>query len=230
MSLKRRGSTCMANREMSRLLWGWVVVLALALSGFAVNAHSQSQSPEVAIKEPVASQSESRALLSVKRICVAKLTGDEKFGEQVQAILISSLYTTKRFMVTENCDGADATLKGTATTNREEVSRVESEGIGFGKHVAGASGSWNSSGGSVSAGGAGVAGSTGETLASSTTKDVVNLAVRLVDRDGLVIWATTQESTGNKIKGPAADLADRAVKQLLRDLEKLEPKPPANAD
>lgn len=163
--------------------------------------------------------------MAVRRVCVATLSGDEKFSRQVQDMLISSLVATRRFRITENCDKADATLKGTATENREVVSRYEDEGIGFGKSAGGVHGSWNRSGGSVSGGAAGVAGQAGETLASSSVKNSTNLAVRLVNKDGDVIWATTQESTGSKMKGPAADLADRAVKQLIRDLEKAEAPP-----
>ena len=168
------------------------------------------------------------ALMAVKRVCVATLTGDEKFAQQVQEMLISSLFAAKRFRVTENCAKADATLKGTATENKEVASRYEDEGIGFGESAGGVRGSWNQSGGSVSGGAAGVAGLASETLASSSVKNSTNLAVRLVNTDGEVIWATTQESTGSKMKGPAADLADRAVKQLVRDLDKAVAPPSLN--
>jgi hypothetical protein len=40
--------------------------------------------------------------------------------------------------------------------------------------------------------------------------------------DADLIWATTQESLGAKFKGASADVADKIVKQLLHDLEKLE--------
>ena len=45
-------------------------------------------------------------------------------------------------------------------------------------------------------------------------------AVRLVNKDGDVIWATTQESLGAKFRGASADVADRIMKQLLADIEK----------
>lgn len=72
-------------------------------------------------------------------------------------------------------------------------------------------------------GSAGVAGLASETLACSSEKTNAALALRLVTKDGDVVWATTEESTGNRIKGPAADLADRAVKHLIRDIEKALP-------
>jgi hypothetical protein len=45
--------------------------------------------------------------------------------------------------------------------------------------------------------------------------------VRLVDREGDVLWATTQESKGAKYKGSSADVADKVVKELLRDVAKV---------
>ena len=44
--------------------------------------------------------------------------------------------------------------------------------------------------------------------------------MRLVSKDGEVIWATTQESTGAKFRGASADVAEKIVKQLLADTEK----------
>ena len=38
---------------------------------------------------------------------------------------------------------------------------------------------------------------------------------------GDVLWSTTQESKGAKYKGANADAADKVVKQLLRDLDKV---------
>jgi hypothetical protein len=35
-----------------------------------------------------------------------------------------------------------------------------------------------------------------------------------------VVWSTTQESKGAKYKSAGADVADKIVKQLLRDIEK----------
>jgi hypothetical protein len=45
--------------------------------------------------------------------------------------------------------------------------------------------------------------------------------VRLVDPNGDVIWTSTQESKGAKYKGSSADAADKCVKQLLRDINRL---------
>src|SRR5262249_54444115 len=44
--------------------------------------------------------------------------------------------------------------------------------------------------------------------------------VRLVNRDGDVIWSTTQESLGAKFRGSSADVADKITKRLVEEYEK----------
>ena len=61
-----------------------------------------------------------------------------------------------------------------------------------------------------------------DSVASTETLHEARVAVRLVGTDGDVIWTTTQESKGAKYKGASADVADKCVKQLLHDVEKLE--------
>jgi len=45
--------------------------------------------------------------------------------------------------------------------------------------------------------------------------------VRLVNKDGDVIWSTTQESNGAKFRGASADVADKITRQLVSDCEKV---------
>jgi hypothetical protein len=45
--------------------------------------------------------------------------------------------------------------------------------------------------------------------------------VRLVNKDGDVMWSTTQESNGAKFRGASADVADKITKQLASDMERL---------
>jgi hypothetical protein len=46
-------------------------------------------------------------------------------------------------------------------------------------------------------------------------------SVRLVNKEGDVVWSTTQESTGAKFRGATADVADKITRQLLGDVERL---------
>jgi len=63
---------------------------------------------------------------------------------------------------------------------------------------------------------------TSDSSLNTETINEARVAIRLVDADGDVIWTSTQESKGAKYKGSSADAADKCVKQLLRDVEKLE--------
>ena len=49
--------------------------------------------------------------------------------------------------------------------------------------------------------------------------------MRLVNKDGDVIWSTTQESNGGKFKGASADVAEKITKQLVADVDQLRGKP-----
>ena len=45
-------------------------------------------------------------------------------------------------------------------------------------------------------------------------------AVRLVNKDGDVIWSTTQESLGAKFRGASADVAEKITTRLKEDFDK----------
>jgi hypothetical protein len=45
-------------------------------------------------------------------------------------------------------------------------------------------------------------------------------AVRLVNKDGDVIWSTTQESLGAKFRGASADVAQKITAKLKEDFER----------
>jgi hypothetical protein len=56
-----------------------------------------------------------------------------------------------------------------------------------------------------------------------TVVNDARIAVRLVSVDGDDLWSTPRESKGAKYKGASADAADEVVKQIIHDLEKLQP-------
>lgn len=178
------------------------------------------------------SDSDPMALAKVKRIYVDSF-GEDVISKELQAMIVSSLVATKRFKVTENRERADAILKGTAL----EKTSQELHAYGEATSVGAASGSSQGSvAGSVSNGTGSLSGSssggfiaqhmgTSDSSVNTETIDEARLAVRLVNPDGDVIWTSTQESKGAKYKGASADVADRCVKQLLRDIQKLESPP-----
>lgn len=151
------------------------------------------------------SDSDATALLRVKRIYVDTF-GDDVVSKELQSMVVSSLVATSRFKVTENRDKADAILKGVASENTSQELHAYGEGTSVG--------SGNGNRGSH----AGISDSSLNTETVSSAR----LAVRLVSPSGDVIWTSAQESKGAKYKGSGADVADRCVKQLVRDVTKLE--------
>jgi curli biogenesis system outer membrane secretion channel CsgG len=217
-------------------------VLLFASVAFSQDSAAPAQNPasppnpsapamNVANKMPSASDivDVDAELLRVKRIFVESF-GDDATSRQIQAMVVSSLTESKKFIVTENKEKADAILKGSSLekTSQELHSSSESTAAGgaAGGHSGSVSGSFINGSGSVS--GTSHGGFVSRAMAiedSSTSTETINdvrIAVRLVDTNGDVIWATTQESKGAKYKGSSADVADKVVKQLLRDREKLQ--------
>jgi hypothetical protein len=118
----------------------------------------------------------------------------------MQAFLIDSLTASKRFIITENKEQADAVIKGVGTEQTSQELHSTSEGTAVG-------GRHN---------GAGISDSSTATQTITQAK----LAVRIVSSDGDVLWSAEKESSGGKYKGASATVADDAVKQLLRDIER----------
>ncbi len=144
-------------------------------------------------------------------------------------MVINSLSESKRFIVTENKDKADAVLKGTGLEKTAQEFHAIAEGTAVATAAGGEHGQVN---GQVSNGTGSISGSSNggfssknlaasDSQASTETVSDARLAVRLVATDGDVIWTTTKESKGAKYKGASADVADQIVKQLLWDLDKL---------
>jgi curli biogenesis system outer membrane secretion channel CsgG len=211
------------------------MLAALLMTGLLLQASPSTQEtkPAPAVQATPTpnrdADSDPAALLKVKRIFVDSF-GDDPISKELQSMIVSALVATKRFMVTENRDRADAILKGVALekTSQELHAYGESTAVG-----AASGGSHGEVSGTVVNGTGTVSGSSSGGFAarhmgtsdSSVNTETINearVAVRLVNPDGDVIWTSTQESKGAKYKGASADVADRCVKQLLKDIEKLE--------
>jgi len=187
-------------------------------------ATSTPTTKTASVAAPTSADSDPTALLKVKRIYVDSF-GDDTVSRELQSMIVSGLVATKRFKVTENRDRADAVLKGVAL----ERTSQELHAYGESTAVGGASGGSHSE---ISGAGGVISGSsnggfiarhmgTSDSSVNTETINEARIAVRLVDPDGDVIWTTTQESKGAKYKGASADVADKCVKQLLRDQDKL---------
>src|SRR5262249_38352623 len=150
-------------------------------------------------------------LLSAKRIFVEHF-GDDRINKTLEAMVIDALTASKRFTITENKERADLVLKGSSLekTTQEAHAVADSTVVAgaAGGHSASVSGVSGPAGGSVSGSSSGgfVARHLGisDSQASVETVNDARMAVRLVSRDGDVVWSTTQESKGAKYKGAMA--------------------------
>jgi hypothetical protein len=159
-------------------------------------------------------ESELRQLITLKRVFVDRLTGGET-AAQMRDIIIASLESAKLFIVTENQEKADATLRGAAEDLVFTESHSSSEGVNTHLNVAVPRSSYNGR-----AGGAGVGFGENESDHSIERRHEAIASVRLVNKDGDVIWSTTQESLGAKYHGASADVADKITGKLKDDFER----------
>jgi hypothetical protein len=155
-----------------------------------------------------------RQLMGVRRIYVDKLTGVN--AEQIRDLLMSSLQGSRLFIVTENSERADATLRGTAEDHIFTESFSSSDGIDARVNSRTSSGSGKTYQGDTS----GISVGDRESRHTTERKHEAVASLRLVNKDGDVIWSTTQESRGAKFRGAAADVADKVSKQLTLDFER----------
>jgi len=192
-------------------------VLLTALLIVSSAASAQEKPKESPPAEPAANP----RLLQVKRVCVQNF-GDDALGAQAREMVIARLFESKRFSLTENCAKAEFVLKGAVTERNDRAFRQESEGVGFGVSGVASDSSGSGAGRTGTSASASARGDARETLASSENKQHAVVTMRLVDKDGEILWAASLESAGGKTKGAIGDAAERAARKLLRDLERAE--------
>jgi hypothetical protein len=166
--------------------------------------------------EPEASE----ALLTVRRIHVERLNGTD--SAQIRDMIITALQASRLFVLTENPERADAILRGSA----EDL--IYTDTFQSSDSIDGRAGVGSNGTGSGRRGGVNLSVGQHETTRIAERKHEATASVRLVSRDGDVIWSTTQESLGAKFRGSSADVADKVARQLVADYErarKSAPKP-----
>ncbi len=156
-------------------------------------------------------------LRQIKRLYIDRFGGGES-AAQLRDMVIAALSRAKLFVVTENPDKADAVLRGSAEdlvftdvfqTSDGVTART---GVSLGR---GSSAARNRESFGVQAG----IGDQ-ESTRIQERKHEASAAVRIVNRDGDVIWSTTQESQGGKFRSASADVADKITRALQADWEK----------
>uniref|UniRef100_Q01R32 Uncharacterized protein n=1 Tax=Solibacter usitatus (strain Ellin6076) TaxID=234267 RepID=Q01R32_SOLUE len=184
--------------------WAWVL-LAAGISAVAADKPPSS----LAIEENSLKQ-----LLEIHRVYVDRLTGGET-AAQMRDILLSSLESSKLFILTENQERADAILKGAAEDMVFTEVHSSSDSVNARANLG--NGRSTKTSGSYSAG---VGFGESESDHSAERRHEAIAAVRLVNKDGDVIWATTQESLGAKFRGASTDVADKITAKLKEDFER----------
>lgn len=192
---------------MNRRLWSQIC-LAACLGAAAIAAAAGEAPTPAAVEEAGL-----RQLLTVRRVYVDHLTGGEP-AAQMREILISSMDGTKLFILTENQERADAILRGgaedlvfTEVHNSSDSINARAN-LGIGKSTSTSRGQ-NA--------GFGVGESDSEHSAERRHEAIAS--VRLVNKEGDVIWSTTQESLGAKFHGASADVAAKITAKLKEDFE-----------
>ncbi len=138
-------------------------------------------------------QEQLRQLLGLRRVYVDRLGGSSNTGP-LRDMILSALHRARLFVVTEDESHADAYLRGAAEDLIFTEVRSVREGV------------------QVRAGSVGI-GDTDDRYSRERKHEAV-AAIRLVARNGDVLWSTTQESLGAKYKGSSADVADKVVRDL----------------
>ncbi len=170
----------------------------------------------------IAEESADAELLKVRRIFVEQLSGGES-AAPMRDLLISALQATKLFRLTETPERADTVLKGTGGDDTFEDTYQSSESLNanvtaphFSSTSSRSGAGYNSSNNSLP----GVSVGQSDSTRVAERKHEAMAAVRLVNKEGDIVWSTTKESNGGKFRGAATDVAEKIVKQLVEDLQK----------
>jgi hypothetical protein len=158
-----------------------------------------------------------QALSKVRRIYIAVLTGGDA-ALQIRDLLMSSLSKSKQFIITEEEDKADAVLKGAGDDDVFTDTHQTSDGLNAHSQIAsGSSEGLRNYANSSSNHSGGLSLGENESSRSEERKHEAIATVRLVAKDGDVIWSATAESLGGKFLGASADVADKIAKRLVTD-------------
>ena len=173
-----------------------------------------------AASAPLAPEQEALVeLAKVRRIYVDILTGGES-ALRIRDLLMSRIQATKLFIVTENEEKADAVLKGAGSDKAFVDVFQTSDNINVHSQVSVPNLRSNDTSASrrysdrISTS---IAGGESESQKIEERKHEAIATVRLVNKDGDVIWSATEESLGAKFMGASVDVVDRITKKLAAD-------------
>ena len=181
----------------------WICMLA----ALALAQSPAAEDPAAAIEDQSL-----RELMKVRRVYVDRLGGGET-AAQMRDMIMSSLQNARLFVLTENQEKADAILRGSGEDLVFTESYSSSDNLNARASFGTSKTTRQREYGSVGMG-------ESESNHSTERRHEAVASVRLVNKDGDVIWSTTQESTGAKFRGASADVADKITKTLREDFER----------
>ncbi len=157
------------------------------------------------------------SLLTIRRIHVERLGGGDT-ANHLRDMLIASLQRSGLYKLTENPENADAILRGSAEDLVFTDVSQTNDGLSARDQIGVGSSSTRSGSGRFTAS---ASISDRDSSRSSHRRHESAASVRLVNKNGDVIWSTTQESLGAKFRGASADVADKITRQLQQDYHRL---------
>ena len=168
----------------------------------------------LAAMEPVHSD-----FTGVKRIYVESLGGTPA-AMMLRDMIVSSIASCGLFTVTETADRADAVLRGSASDQLFTDEHRSTDSITAGVRLSNSESFSVKNSRSSESQSSGLNIGQNESMTSSERRHEASASVRLVNRDGDVIWSTTQESLGAKFKSSSADVAEKIYRKLMDDYRK----------
>ena len=170
----------------------------------------------ILLYQPPGQRGPSAEFAGIKRVYVAELTGGAP-AAQMRELLIASLQKSGLFVLTENEERADAVLRGAADEDVFNETHSIDDSISVRANASRGRGSTRT-GRDTDSSGLSVSEKESSRIQERMREAVAT--VRLVLKNGDVIWSTTQESSGAKFRGASADVAAKIARQLTLDVEK----------
>jgi hypothetical protein len=169
------------------------------------------------VDDPTPEEESAAQLAKVRRIYIDILTGGDE-ALKIRDLLMTSLQSSKQFIITEDEEKADATLKGSGDDQVFTDSFQSSEGINAHSQIGGGNSAGTRNYASSSSNrNVGMTIGENESRHTEERKHEAIVTVRLVSKGGDVIWSATAESLGGKFMGASADVADKIAKRLVAD-------------
>jgi hypothetical protein len=171
------------------------------------------------VDEPTPEEESAAQLAKVRRIYIDILTGGDE-ALKIRDLLMTSLQSSKQFIITEDEEKADATLKGSGDDQVFTDTFQSSDGINAHSQIGGGNSAGTRNYASSSSNrNVGMSIGENESRRTEERKHEAIATVRLVSKGGDVIWSATAESLGGKFMGASADVADKIAKRLITDFK-----------